>query len=125
MRSPPAMALCTLAHMTEICEIGIARKEERLRWLQRYWTDKVRGLPRVRLFTPQAPHRACAIATFGIDGIEPDALAKELLARFRIFTVEIDRPAAGVRGVRVTPHVYTTTAELDALVAAIGELARA
>jgi selenocysteine lyase/cysteine desulfurase len=106
-------------------EIGSARKEERLRWLQRYWTDQVRELPRVRLFTPRAPQRTCAIATFGIDGIEPAELAKQLLARHRIFTVAIDRPAAAVRGVRVTPHLYTTTAELDALVAAIRELARA
>ncbi|MFY9341719.1 MAG: aminotransferase class V-fold PLP-dependent enzyme [Planctomycetota bacterium] len=106
-------------------EIGIARKEERLRWLQRYWTDKVRSLPRVRLFTPKAPERSCAIATFSIDGIEPDALAKELLARYRIFAVAIERAAAGVRGVRVTPQLYTTTAELDALVTAIGELAKA
>lgn len=104
-------------------EIGIARKEERLRWLQRYWTTKVRGLGRVRLFTPQAPQRTCAIATFGIDGMEPLALAKALLDRHRIFTVAIDRAAADVRGVRVTPQLYTTTDELDALVAAIRSLA--
>jgi selenocysteine lyase/cysteine desulfurase len=30
-----------------------------------------------------------------------------------------------VKGVRVTPHLYTTTGELDALVKALGELARA
>jgi selenocysteine lyase/cysteine desulfurase len=30
-----------------------------------------------------------------------------------------------VKGVRVTPHLYTTTADLDALVKAIGELAHA
>ena len=30
-----------------------------------------------------------------------------------------------VKGVRVTPHLYTTTAELDAFVKAIGDLARA
>jgi selenocysteine lyase/cysteine desulfurase len=29
-----------------------------------------------------------------------------------------------VKGTRVTPHLYTTTADLDALVKAIGELAR-
>ena len=39
---------------------------------------------------------------------------------YRIFTVAINRP--GVRGLRITPNVYTTTTELDALVAAIRKL---
>lgn len=106
-------------------EIGIARKEERLRWLQQYWTTKVRGLPRVQMFSPSAPERTCAIATFGIDGMAPKDVAEQLLARHRISTIAIDRPEAAVRGVRVTPHVYTTTDELDALVAAIRALAGA
>lgn len=51
----------------------------------------------------------------------PDELAQVLLARYRIWTVAIDD--AGVRGVRVTPQIYTSTAELDALVRALSELA--
>jgi len=34
--------------------------------------------------------------------------------------VAINRP--GVRGLRITPNVYTTTSELDSLVRAIKEL---
>jgi hypothetical protein len=41
--------------------------------------------------------------------------------RFRIFTVAID--TAGVTGVRITPQLFTTTAELDALVRALTLLA--
>jgi selenocysteine lyase/cysteine desulfurase len=47
-------------------------------------------------------------------------LADALMNDYGIFTAAIDRP--GVRGVRVTPNVYTTTAELDALVRAIKQL---
>jgi selenocysteine lyase/cysteine desulfurase len=36
--------------------------------------------------------------------------------------VAIDTVA--VKGIRVTPHLYTTTAELDAFVKAMGGLAR-
>ena len=118
---PVATDLAILDAIARHREIGIARKEERLRWLQRYWTSQVRELPRVRLFTPSAPQRGCAIATVGIDGIAPKELAKRLLEQHRIFTVAIDN--AGVHGVRVTPHLYTTTAELDALVAALRSLA--
>ena len=102
-------------------EIGIQRKEARLRWLQQYWTTKVRGVPRVRLFTPSDPARTGAIANVGIDGMKPGDLATALMDRFKIFTVAID--TAGVTGVRVTPQLFTTTAELDAFVRAITQLA--
>ncbi len=101
--------------------IGIARKEARLRYLQRYWTDQVRGHPRIRLNTPLDPARSCAIANVGVEGMEPAALARTLLERYRIWTVAID--GAGVRGARITPQLFTTTAELDSLVRALRELA--
>lgn len=101
--------------------IGIARKQERLRWLQRYWTQQVRTVPRVRLFTPSDPARTGAIANVGITGMAPGDLATALMQRYKIFTVAID--TAGVAGVRVTPQLFTTTQELDALVSALTELA--
>lgn len=118
----PAHTDLTILKALEYHErIGTVRKEARLRYLQRYWTARVRGRPRIVVNTPEAAERSCAIANVGIDGIAPAELARVLLERYRIFTVAID--GAGVRGVRVTPQVYTSTAELDALVAALGELA--
>ena len=101
--------------------IGAARKMARLRHLQRYWTDKVRGTRRIVLNTPLQPERSCAIANVGVDGIAPAELAKRLFDEYRIFTIAID--GAGVHGVRVTPQVFTTTAELDALAKALTEIA--
>lgn len=59
----------------------------------------------------------------GSTRLAPGELAKILLEKFKIWTVAIDAPQATVRGVRITPNVYTTTAELDALVSALRELA--
>jgi selenocysteine lyase/cysteine desulfurase len=101
--------------------IGAARKSARLRYLQRYWTDKVRGGKRLVLNTPDEPERSCAIANAGVEGVAPAALAKILFDKYRIFTVAID--GAGVHGVRVTPQVFTTTAELDQFVTALREIA--
>jgi selenocysteine lyase/cysteine desulfurase len=101
--------------------LGAARKEARLRHLQQYWTDQVRGTPGLTLCTPRDPARACAIATVGVDRLRPKDLAEVLFERYRIFVVAIDY--VGVHGVRVTPHVFTTKAELDALVRALRELA--
>jgi selenocysteine lyase/cysteine desulfurase len=53
--------------------------------------------------------------------MEPAALARTLLERYHIWTVAID--GAGVRGARITPHVFITPAELDQLVRALKELA--
>lgn len=101
--------------------IGIERKEARLRYLQRYWTDQVRHYPNITLNTPEAPARSCAIANVGVVGRTPAELAKVLFEKYKLFTVAIDSPP--VQGVRVTPHLYTTTAELDAFVRALKELA--
>ncbi len=103
--------------------IGIARKEARLRFLQHYWTSKVRDLPRILLNTPADPSRNGAIANVGVQGITPAALAGTLLSKYRIWTVAID--SANVHGVRVTPQLFTTTAELDTFVRALQDLARA
>jgi selenocysteine lyase/cysteine desulfurase len=102
-------------------EIGIRRKEARLRWLQRYWTGQVRGVPGITLNTPGDPARSGAIANVGVAGHDPAALAQVLFDRYHIWTVAID--GAGVRGVRITPHLFTSTADLDALVRALKELA--
>jgi selenocysteine lyase/cysteine desulfurase len=102
--------------------IGTKRKEARLRYLQSYWTSKVRGMPNVELYTPTDPARSCAIANVGIKGMDALELAKSLLEKDKIFTVGYDQ--AGVHGVRVTPHVFTQPKELDKFVAAISRYAK-
>lgn len=103
--------------------IGIARKEARLRYLQNYWVSKVREMRNVVLNTPSDPARSCAIANVGVRGMKPGDLARTLMAQHRIWTVAID--GAGVHGVRVTPHLFTSTDELDAFVKALGAIAGA
>ncbi len=97
--------------------IGNERKEARLKFLQHYWTSRVRNLPRVIVNTPDDRSRHGAIGNVGIEGIEPTNLAKKFLEDHNIWTVAINR--IGVRGVRITPNVYTTTDELDTFVQAI------
>ena len=111
----------TISDSIDYYEImGVEKKEARLRYLQNYWTEKVRNLPRVVLNTPAAAKRSCAIANIGIEGIEPGELAKRLLKEHNVFTVAIDY--ANVQGCRICPNVYTTTQELDSFVLAIKKL---
>lgn len=101
--------------------VGIKRKEARLKYMQEYWTSKVRQLPGVVINTPTDPQRHGAITNIAIKGLSPNELSEKLLANHNIFSVAINRDA--VRGVRITPHLYNTINDLDALVEAIREIA--
>jgi len=102
-------------------KIGAQRKEDRLRYLQNYWTNKVRGIPNIVLNTPEHIKRSCAIANVGIKNMKPSLMAETLLKKYKIYTVAID--GKGVQGCRITPNVYSTTAEMDELVKALKEMA--
>jgi len=120
----PAHAELTIADALSFhLRIGSARKEARLRYLQEYWTSRVRGSRGIVMYTPAESHRACAIANVGVERLAPREVANALLEKYGIWTVATDAPDAGVRGVRITPNLYTTTAELDALVGALRKLA--
>ncbi len=101
-------------------KLGAERKEARLRYLQHYWTSKVRDLPHVIVNTPEDPGRSCGIANVGIKGMKPADLADTLMKKYSIYTVAID--SANVHGCRITPNIYTTPKELDAFVTALKEL---
>ena len=101
--------------------IGSRRKEERLRFLKNYWAERVAAIPGVFLNTPLDPARSCGIGNFGITGKTPSRVVDALWDRHRIFVVPIDGDP--VHGVRVTPHLYTSTADLDRFVSAVREIA--
>jgi selenocysteine lyase/cysteine desulfurase len=101
--------------------IGAERKEKRLRYIQQYWTSRVKNVPKIIINTPTDEKRSCGIANVGIAGMTPADLAKRLMDEHKIFTVAID--TANVHGCRITPNVYTTVEELDAFVAALKKLA--
>jgi selenocysteine lyase/cysteine desulfurase len=103
-------------------KIGGAIKEARLRYLQQYWTSRVRHVSGIRVNTPADPARACGIANVAVEKMPPAALAKTLLDTYKIWTVAIDNEA--VQGIRVTPNLYTSLPELDTFVAALQALAK-
>lgn len=102
-------------------QLGPARKEARLRYLQQYWTSQVRNVPGIVVNTPADPKRHGAIANVGVGRLKPADLAKQLLEKYKIYTVAID--GNGVHGCRITPNVFTSTKDLDQLVLALKELA--
>ena len=102
--------------------IGGKRKEERLRYLSRYWMNKLKGVPKVGFNTSFDPKQSCAIANFKIDGIDPSELGTYLMSKHKIFTTPIVHDE--FTGVRITPNVYTTLWELDRFCDVVENIAR-
>ena len=101
--------------------IGIERKQNRLRYIQRYWSDKLRFKNNIIINTPTEIQRSCGIANIGVKNKTPDELSKILFNEYSIFTVAIDY--ANVKGCRITPNIYTSEEELDYFVESIIKIA--
>jgi len=101
--------------------IGMKKKEKRMRYLQRYWSDKLRTIKNVIVNTPEDLNRSCGIANVGLSNMSPSAMSKVLLEKYKIFTVAIDY--ANVKGCRISPNIFTTTNELDQFIIAVQEMA--
>jgi selenocysteine lyase/cysteine desulfurase len=101
--------------------IGSQRKQQRIFYLKNYWATRVQSIPKVKLHTSLKPEYSCAICGVSIDGMTPQQVAGGLFEKYKIHTVGI--VWENISCVRITPHVYTRTADLDLLVKAIGELA--
>ena len=97
--------------------IGIERKMKRLHYLKNYWMEKVKALPGVKLNTSLDAKWACAVGNVAVEGRKPGELDSFLLDKYKIHTVAIEWE--NIKGVRITPNVYTTTDELDRLVEGI------
>src|SRR3984893_7764441 len=91
--------------------IGGKCKEARLRYLSRYWMNRLKDVPKVRFNTSFDPNQSCAIANVHIEGTNPGAIVKYLFDKHHIFTTPIVHEE--FQGIRITPNVYTTLGELD------------
>ena len=100
--------------------IGMERKENRMRFLQRYWSNKLRNVKNVIVNTPLDIHRSCGIGNVGLTNMSPSKMEDLLFEKYKIFTVAIDY--ANVKGCRISPNIFTTTKELDSFVDAVKEL---
>jgi selenocysteine lyase/cysteine desulfurase len=102
--------------------IGGERKEARLHYLKNYWMERVKDIPKVKLHTSFNPKWGCALGMLSVEGKKPADLEYYLQEQYSIHTSPIEW--ANIKGVRVTPNVYTTTKQLDLLVEAVRKFSR-
>ena len=101
---------------------GGKRREDHLRALRDRWAHAVRDLPNVEITVPDDPARYCAITSFRLRGMHTVADAQRaqhrLFDKHRIHTIWRTGVAKGPV-IRVTPGLYNTLADSDALAAAL------
>ena len=106
--------------------LGAPHKAARLRYLRDRWVKAVRGTNGIDVLAPDDAGLVAAISSFRLHGRggkeEVQAVARELLERYGIFTVWRTGVARG-DCVRVTPALYNTPADVDHLVQALKEMA--
>ena len=102
--------------------IGSKRKEERLLYLKNYWMNRVKDIPKVKLGTSMKKGFGCAIGLVSVEGRKPGELDTFLLEKYKVHAVGIEWE--NIKGLRVTPNVYTTTKNLDVLVEGIEKFAK-
>ncbi|MER7506145.1 aminotransferase class V-fold PLP-dependent enzyme [Nonomuraea pusilla] len=107
--------------------LGGAVKQARLRYLRDRWVGRVRDIPGMAILTPDDPATYGAITAFRLPGRTSQAdnlaVARTLMDRYRIFTVQRSGPVGG-DCVRVTPALFTSQADVDRLASALRDLSR-
>lgn len=91
--------------------IGADRKEARLRYLARYWMNRLKGIQNLSFNTSFDDSQSCAIANVHIEGTNPYQVTNYLMSAHKIFATPIIHDE--FRGLRITPNLYTTLKELD------------
>lgn len=102
--------------------IGGKRKEARLRYLSRYWMNKLKDVPKIGFNTSFDENQSCAIANVKVEGIKPTDIGSYLFSKHKIFTTPIIHEE--FTGIRITPNVYTTLWELDRFCDLMEKIAR-
>ena len=99
--------------------LGSQRKEERLRYLASYWRSRAEKLSGIRFFAND--DASCGLGVFEVENVDVAKLQKELWNRHKILVQHMmgGKRLAQLSGIRVTPNVYTTTAELDRFINAL------
>ncbi len=110
--------------------IGGARKAARLRYLTMRWAVALKELPGTRMLSSLDGDQTWGLAALGLDrDIDAQALSQLLFDKHRIVTSvvvsqSLPGPVFDFEGLRITPNVYTTTAEIDAFVSAMRDVFR-
>jgi isopenicillin-N epimerase len=108
---PAAMHNATLQALQFYEQIGAERKFARLRYLKQRWVERLSKLPGTKMLVGLEPDHSGAFGTMHFETMDPGKLCDALLTKHNILVTPITGP--GFKGVRVSPNVYASIAEVD------------
>ncbi len=105
--------------------LGSQRKEARMRYLTHYWRSKAEKIPGLRFFAEE--NASCGLGVFEIAKMDMTKVQKELWNKHKILVQHMmgGQRLPELSGIRVTPNVYTTKAELDRFINVLVVITRA
>ena len=120
----PVAALATVGDALDLHEaIGVERLAARYRYVKRAWADRMSAHPRCHLQVRLEPEHSCGITLMAIEGTDPVQAYKYLYEQ-RAISVWPTRPwHEAPAGLWVSPYPFTSPPELEALTAALTDIA--
>jgi selenocysteine lyase/cysteine desulfurase len=120
--APDYLAAAVLPALALHSTLGAGRKAARLRFLAAHLRRRIAAaLPQARCYTTPDPVMSCGLTTVELPGVDTKAVQRRLRERHGILVqamVDIAH-APDIRGLRVSPNVYSAPAELDRFVDAL------
>ena len=86
------------------------------------WARRLEVIKGVRILTPYDPQQSCGLGNFSVEGIDHGKLGAHLWDRYRIICTPIAHEE--FKGIRITPNVYTTLADIDTFCDAVEKAIR-
>ena len=91
--------------------IGIDRKAARLRYLRDRWAHRLAQNPKAKILHSEDPAQSCGIGFLAFNGVDAEKMAETLWSKYNIITVRVGHEEYD--GLRITPHIYSTVADID------------
>lgn len=110
IRLAPRTALPVAVEFNE--RIGVSRKAARLSYLMHRWMDRLERVPGLRLLTSRDARLGAGFGSFLPPGVTAQHLVDTLMRQYRIHVRARGVPGE-FTGVRVSPNVFTSAAEID------------
>jgi len=88
-----------------------------MRFLKNRWATRLAKNPKVRILHNPDPEMSCGIGMFGLKGADPQKLVATLQSKHAIYSVLTRHEE--YTGIRITPGVYITLAEVDYFATAV------
>ena len=108
---PAAMHNATLQALEFHEQIGAERKFARLRYLKNRWAERLGKIPGAQVLVGLDANQSGAFGTIHFETMDPGKLGDALLSKYNILVTPITGPS--FNGIRVSPNVYTSIAEID------------